>query len=68
MTYFDESDIEMVKMLWEERLPNSYLQHLKKPENFELIYSEKANFKQIKNVVGHCMGIAYHCQELIASF
>ena len=68
MTYGDEADIEMIKMLWEECLPNSYLQHLKKPDNFELIYSEKANFKQVKNVVGQYMCISENCQQLCLSF
>ena len=30
MTYRDENDIEMIKMLWEDCLPNSYLLYLKK--------------------------------------
>ena len=68
MTYGDESDIEMIKMLWEECLPNSYLLHLKKPENFELICSEKSNFKNVKNIVNQYMRISESCQQLIAAF
>ena len=68
MTYGDENDIEMIKMLWEECLTNSYLLYLKKPENFELIYSEKANFKAVKNIVGQYMRVAENCQQLILAF
>ena len=68
MTYGDENDIEMIKMLWEECLPSSYLLYLKKPENFELIYSEKTNFKAVKNIVGQYMRVAENCQQLILAF
>ena len=68
MTYGDENDIEMIKMLWEECLPNSFLLYLKKPENFELVYSEKANFKAVKNIVGQYMRVAENCQQLILTF
>ena len=67
-TYFKESDINMVKMLWEECLPDSYLTYLKRPENFELIHSEKVNFKQIKNLVGVYMRTPENYRELIVSF
>ena len=30
ITYGDEHDIDMIKMLWEDCLPNSYLLYLKK--------------------------------------
>ena len=69
ITYGDEHDIDMIKMLWEECLPKSYLLHLKKPENFELINSEKSNFKTIKNlVVQQYMSSSENCQNLINSF
>ena len=68
MKYGDENDIEMIKMLWEDCLPNSYLLHLKKPENFELINSEKSNFKTIKNLVQKYMCSSENCQHLINSF
>ena len=53
MIYFYPQDIEMVKMVWEECLPKAYLDYLKQPENFELLYSDKLTFKQVKNIVGH---------------
>ena len=68
MTYGDENDIEMIKMLWEDCLPNSYLLYLKKPENFELINSTKNNFKTIKNLVNQYMRSSENCQHLINSF
>ena len=68
MTYCDEGDIEMIKMLWEKCLPPSYIQYLRKPENFELIYSDKANFKQIKNIIGRYMLTVENCRDLISSF
>ena len=58
----------MIKFLWEECLPKTYLLYLKKPENFELINSEKSNFKTIKNLVQHYMSISENCQSLINSF
>ena len=33
-TYFDANEREMVKMLWEERLPQGYYNYIKSPENF----------------------------------
>ena len=58
----------MVRILWEECLPESYLKYLKRPENFELIHSEKVNFKHIKNIVGVYMRPPENCRELIVSF
>ena len=68
MTYGDENDIEMIKMLWEDCLPKSYLLYLKKTENFELINSEKSNFKTTKNLVQQYMCSSENCQHLINSF
>ena len=58
----------MIKFLWEECLPKTYLLYLKKPENFELINSEKSNFKTIGNLVQQYMSISENCQSLINSF
>ena len=68
MTYFDPEDIEMVKMLWEMCLLDSYLNYLKKPENFELPYSEKITFKQVKDIVGQYICIPQCWRELSACF
>ena len=38
-------------MLWEECIPKGFYDHIKKPENFELLNSEKLTFKQVKNIV-----------------
>ena len=66
MTYGDENDIEMIKMLWEDCLPKSYLLYLF--IYFELINSEKSNFKTIKNLVQQYMRSSENCQHLINSF
>ena len=68
ITYCDEGDIGMIKILWEKCLPPSYIQYLRNPENFELIYSDKANCKQIKNIIGRYMLIVENCRDLISSF
>ena len=68
ITYGDERDIDMIKFLWEECLPKTYLLYLKKPENFELINSEKSNFKTIKILVQQYMSVSENCQYLINSF
>ena len=52
MTYFDIQDREMVKMLWEECLPQRYYDYIKQPENFELLHSDKLTFKQVKDLIG----------------
>ena len=68
MTYFDPKDIEMVKMLWEDFLPKTYLDFLKQPENFELLYSDKLTFKQVKAIIGIYMMHPGAWKDLIAYF
>ena len=68
MTYFEPTDIEMVQMLWEECLPKSYLDFIRQPENFELLYSNKLTFKQVKNIVGFYMSNPSNWKELVACF
>ena len=50
-TYFDVENREMIKMLWEECIPRGFYDFIKRPENFELLYSEKLTFKQVKTLV-----------------
>ena len=44
-------DREMIKMLWEECIPQGYYNYAKKPENFEIINSTKVAFKDVKKIV-----------------
>ena len=41
----------MIKMIWEECFPANFYAYIKKPENFELLHSEKLTFKQVKTLV-----------------
>ena len=40
----------MVKMLWEKCLPIRFYEHIKLPENFEILDSGKLNFNQAKQI------------------
>ena len=44
-TYSGPEQQDMVKMLWEKCLLNKFYEHVKKPENFEILNSGKINFK-----------------------
>ena len=44
-TFSDPEQQDKVKMLWEKCLPNKFYEHVKKPENFEILNSGKINFK-----------------------
>ena len=66
-TYFDANDREMVKMLWEECLPQGYYNYIKSPENFKLLHSPKLTFKQVKDLIGLYLHIPNAWAE-IASF
>ena len=37
--------------MWEECIPAGFYAYIKKPENFELLHSEKLTFKQVKTLV-----------------
>ena len=50
-TYSKHKSRDMIKMLWEECLPKGVYEHIKKPENFELLNSERLTFKHAKNIV-----------------
>ena len=50
-TYSDTEQQDMVKMLLEKCLPSKFYEHVKKPENFEIMNSGKINFKQAKQIV-----------------
>ena len=50
-TYSEQESRDMIKMLWEEWLPKGFYEHIKKPENFELLNSERLTFKHAKNIV-----------------
>ena len=50
-TYAERESRDMIKMLWEKCMPKSFYEHIKKPENFTLLNSEKLTFKHAKNIV-----------------
>ena len=49
-SYFDVEDRDMIKMLWEECIPQEYYNFVKRPENFETLNSSKTTFKDIKKL------------------
>ena len=51
MTYSDREQQDMVKMLLEKCLPSRFYEHIKLPENFEILNSGKVNFNQAKQIV-----------------
>ena len=51
VTYSDREQQDMVKMLWEKCLPSKFYEHIKLPENFEILNSGKLNFNQAKQIV-----------------
>ena len=67
-TYFHIQDREMVRMLWEECLPQRYYDYIKQPENFELLHSNKLTFKQVKDLIGSYLFIPGAWKELIEFF
>ena len=50
-TYAEQESRDMIKMLWERCFPKTFYEHIKKPENFMLLNSEKRTFKHAKNIV-----------------
>ena len=50
-TYSDREQQDMVTMLWEKCLPIRFYEHIKLPENFEILNSGKLNFNQAKQIV-----------------
>ena len=64
-TYSDLEQQDMVKMLWEKCLPNKFYEHVKKPENFEILNSGKINFKQAKEIVHAYVQLPDVWQELL---
>ena len=50
-TYSEQESRDMIQMLWGECLPKGFYEHIKKPENFELLNSERLTFKHAKNIV-----------------
>ena len=59
-TYFDANDREMVKILWEECLPQGHYNYIKSPENFKLLHSPKLKTSERFNwtllAYTECMG------------
>ena len=50
-TYAEQESRDMIKMLWQRCFPKTFYEHIKKPENFILLNSEKRTFKHAKNIV-----------------
>ena len=67
-TYFDANDTEMVKMLWEECLPQGYYNYIKSPENFKLQHSPKLTFKLVKDLIGLYLHIPNAWAEIVSFF
>ena len=67
-TYQDLKVKEMIRMLWEERLPQGYYNYIKRPENFELLHSPKITFKQVKDLIGAYIQIPNAWPEIVNCF
>ena len=65
VTYADNKQRDMVKMLWEKCLPAKFYEHIKKPDNFFILNSGKLTFNQAKNIVLSYMQLPDFWQELI---
>ena len=66
--YFDVEDREMIKMLWEECISQGYYYYVKKLENFEIINSTKAAFKDVKKIVQNYLTQPNTWSEIIRYF
>ena len=66
--YFDVEDRDMIKMLWEECIPQGYYNFVKRPENFELLHSTNRTFKQVNGIVEHYLQMPNTWSEMIRFF
>ena len=51
ISYCDVEDRDMIKILWEECIPQGYYNFLKRPENFETLNSINVTFKDVKKMI-----------------
>ena len=65
VTYSNQEQQDMVKMLWEKCLPTRFYEHIKTAENFEILNSGKLNFNQARQIVLSYVPQADIWQELI---
>ena len=65
LTYSDNEQRDMVKMLWEKCLPAKFYEHVKKPDNFLILNSGKLTFNQAKNIVLSYIQLPDLWQELM---
>ena len=67
-SYFDVEDRDMIKMLWEECIPQGYYNYVKRPENFETLNSTKTTFKDVKKIVQNYLQQPNTWSEIIRYF
>ena len=67
-TYFNVEDREMIRMLWEECLPEKYYNYVRRPEIFELLHSPKLTFKQVKDLIGAYLHVPRAWAEIVNCF
>ena len=65
-TYSEQESRDMIKILWEECLPKGFYELIKKPENFELLNSERLTFKHVKNM-SNCLMCGVKWQAMFLS-
>ena len=63
--YSEEENRDMIKMLWEKCLPKRFYDHVKLPENFQLLNSGKINFKEVKGIVHSYVQLPGVWQEML---
>ena len=67
-SYFDVEDRDMIKMLWEECIPQGYYNFVKRPENFETLNSSNITFKDVKKIVQNYLQLPNTWSETIRFF
>ena len=68
ISYCDVEDRDMIKILWEECIPQGYYNFLKRPENFETLNSINVTFKDVKKNVQNYLQLPNTWSETIRFF
>ena len=67
-TFNKDSDLEMVKMLWEYSMPKSLYDYIKLPENFEKLCDGKNSYKDANLIIKKYVYNKAFCNEFFEFF